>query len=751
MSRSRAATALSVLLLLAAPGCRAGGDRDDGAAAAGETASKDASAEAAAPADAPGITHVSARRADLPRHTDDLDTIAGRGILRVLVASAEEAFLPRAGTPASHDRAMVREFADRRGLEVQFILVAEHDQLIPMLLEGVGDVAAAQLTVTDARQAQVAFTWPLHTVEEIVVGRRGAEGLPEKPEDLAGREVHVRAGSAYAETLTALAGEKAEGLKLVPVEEHLDTETIVYEVTAGRRPLTVVDSHLLTAVEAYNEDVARLFAIRDGRDIAWAVRPDNPDLKAALDAFLIEKALTAHTEARFTGDLDGIKERGRLRVLTRNNPVTYFLHRGRPMGFDYEMAQMIADALDVRLEMVVPPSRDQLVPWLLEGRGDLIAASMTITPERSEQVAFSRPYLLVDEVLVGPADGPAIGALADLAGKTVHVRASSSYYATLQALSERIEGLTIVAAPEDLETERLIDLVARGEIPLTVADTHILQVELTYRDDVRPLLVLTGEAGAEPPEAAQVGVTGTKEIAFAVRPDSEALKDFLDGFVRRTYRGLEYNMARRRYFQHHRRIAGAGSDRPGEGGRLSPFDALIQRFSRQYGLDWRLMAALAYQESRFDPNAESWVGAQGLFQVMPATGEMLGFRNLRDPEEGTHAGIMYMHRRISRLDSRIPFDERVRFALAGYNCGIGHVGDARRLAASKGWDPDKWFDNVERAMLLLMQPRYHRQARHGYVRGTEPVNYVSSIQNRYDNYVQIVPQDPGGGGVAANE
>ncbi len=689
----------------------------------------------------PGISHVSASL-DLPLNTGDLEQIRKRGTLRVLVASAEEAFLPRAGSPASHDRAMVRELAGRHDLEVQFILVPEHDRLIPMLLEGAGDLIAAQLTSTEARREEVSFTWPLHSVDEVVVGRKGSKDQPEEPAELAGREIHVRPGSSYAETLAEIAKELTPGPVVVPVQEDVDTETIVYEVSAGIRPLTVVDSHLLTAIKTYNSDVQPLFSIREGRDIAWAVRPDNPDLKSTIDSFLIEKAMTAHVSTAFTGDLEKIRERGRLRVLTRNNPVTYFLHRGGPFGFDYSLAQMVADELDVRLEMVVPPSRDLLITWLLEGRGDVVAASLTITPERGEQVAFSEPYLLVEEVLVGPSNGTPVESIEDLAGNEIHVRRSSSYFETLQGLAQEVDGIEIVEAPEELETQRLITMVADGEIPFTVADTHILQVELTYRDDVEPVLVLTGEPGAEPPATGEIGIRGSKQIGFAVRPDNEELLDFLDDFVRRTYRGMEYNMARRRYFQHHRRIGGTHATRVGKDGRLSPFDELIHTFSRKYNLDWRLMAALAFQESRFDPNAESWVGALGLFQVMPATGEMLGFQNLRDPRQSTHAGTVYFHRRLSRLDSRIPFDERVRFALAGYNCGIGHVADARRLAARKGWDHNKWFDNVERAMLLLMQPKYHRSSRHGYVRGTEPVNYVASIQNRYDNYVQMVGDSP---------
>ena len=151
------------------------------------------------------------------------------------------------------------------------------------------------------------------------------------------------------------------------------------------------------------------------------------------------------------------------------------------------------------------------------------------------------------------------------------------------------------------------------------------------------------------------------------------------------------------------------------------------------------MAAQAFHESGFDPNAKSWVGALGLFQVMPATGQEMGITELVDPPEGgVRAGIMYLDRQIKRMDPTIPYRQRVRFALAAYNVGYGHLVDARRLAAEIGLDPDRWFGNVENAIALLEDPQYHTKARYGYCRGTEPALYVSRIQNTYDNYVKIV-------------
>jgi membrane-bound lytic murein transglycosylase F len=177
---------------------------------------------------------------------------------------------------------------------------------------------------------------------------------------------------------------------------------------------------------------------------------------------------------------------------------------------------------------------------------------------------------------------------------------------------------------------------------------------------------------------------------------------------------------------------------PRKPGPLTPYDALLKRHSARYNLDWRLMAALAYQESRFDPSARSWAGARGLFQLMPVTGRELGFDDLEDPNQGIPAGIQYLARLIDQFEPTLPFRQRVRFALAAYNAGYGHVVDARRIAAELGLDPNRWFQNVERAMLLLENPKYYRRARHGFCRGQQPVKYVSEIQSRYDTYVKLL-------------
>jgi membrane-bound lytic murein transglycosylase F len=272
--------------------------------------------------------------------------------------------------------------------------------------------------------------------------------------------------------------------------------------------------------------------------------------------------------------------------------------------------------------------------------------------------------------------------------------------------------------------------VADGAFDLTVADSNMLDLELTWRNDVKGAFALTEE----------------KPQAWAVRGTNTELLAAVDQFIEREYRGLFYNVIYDRYFQDERRILRHQAERVSQGGELSPYDAIVRRYAEEYGFDWRLIVALMYQESRFDPEARSFAGARGLMQVLPRTAEQLGFEDdlVGDPEIGIHAGIRYLAWVRDRFDDELPVRDRMWFTLAAYNAGFGHVNDARRIAVEEGLNPDRWFGNVERAMLLLSRPQYARRTRFGYCRCTEPVNYVREILNRYNAYLEstlLIGQD----------
>jgi membrane-bound lytic murein transglycosylase F len=653
----------------------------------------------------------------------DLQEIRARGTLRVLViGDEEEPPLSRDGSPAALDRDLAEDFARRQGLKLETIWVESRHDVLDEVLAGRGDIAATGLTVTPERAARVAFTDPIVVVDELLIGRKGMKSPPRAPADLAKRTVSIPTGSVFEASLAKL---EVPGLRVEQVLGPVQQAELIGEVNRGDRELAVVDSNVWEAERAWNANAVALFPIARKRPIAWAIHPEAKQLKAALDLFIQQRALVAHADRTWSGDLADVKKHRVLRVLTRNNAVSYFLLRGEAAGFDRDLMKRFADGLDVRLQMVVPPSHADLVPWLLQGKGDVIAASYTVTPERGKQVAFSVPYLEIQELLVQRASEPLLKSLADLRGRRIRVRAGTSYQATLERMRAKGGAFTMELARSDEETEQLIAEVAAGEVDLTVVDSHIYQAERVWRTDVVAAFPL------EPGEK--------KQLAFAVRPKDKELKTALDRYVRQTYKGLEYNLSWRRYFEDSRIATELRAQDAGTLQGLSTYDPLFRKYAKQYGFDWRLLAAQAYQESRFDPAARSLAGAIGLFQVLPGTARELGFPRLESAEDSAHAGIKHLARLADRLETTLPVQQRMRFALAAYNAGWGHLADARQLARARSLDPDKWFKNVERAMLLLQQPAYYAHARHGYVRGTEPVRYVSEIQSRYENYLKLVP------------
>jgi membrane-bound lytic murein transglycosylase F len=632
----------------------------------------------------------------------------------------DPATLPRRGYSLDLEIDLARRLARSLGLDPVVVTVAERHRMYEALLEGRGDLVVAGVTVTDERLNRFAFSVPLGHVRELLVCR-AADLTIRSPEDLAGKRIAVRASSSYYGTLTRLR-EMVPEIDIVLVPEHMDTEQLIFEVGRREYDATVADDDIFEEVLAYRDDLRAPFALTRRRPVAWALRPDSLELKAAADRFLQQQALTSRFDEIEFGDLDAVRERRVLRVLTRNSAAAYFLYRGEQLGFEFELARDFARSIGCRIRVIVPPSHDLLIPWLLEGRGDVIAAAMTITPDRADRVAFTRPYNRVSEVVVASAADDTLDDLFDLSGRTLTVRKSSSYHRTLAALRQEVD-FTIEEAPEYLDTETLIARVADGTVDLTVADSNILDIELTYRDTVRGALVL-----GEP-----------SEIAWAVRPEDGRLREAADAYLAQAHRGAFYNGLQEKYFRSKRHVARMMTARPGRHGRISDYDDLFRQHARGTGIDWRLLAAQCYQESRFDPQAESWAGALGLMQVLPGTAREMGVEgDLRDPEAGVRAGALYLSWLMDRFEPSLPPSERLLFALAAYNAGRGHILDGRQLARERGLDPDRWFDNVEAVLPLLMQGSYAARSRFGYCRCTQPVAYVREIMDRYAAFVSVM-------------
>ncbi len=664
---------------------------------------------------------VAAESASL--ETGDLDALRARGRLRILVRRFEDTYLPRAGNPFDMERELAVGFARSVGLEPELVAVDRFEDLIPALLAGRGDLAAANLTVLESRRKEIAFTAPVGRSREQLVARAGEQGI-RKPADLKGRTLAVQEKTSFAETARDLAG-RVPGLKRHTLSGRFSPDAIFDRLAAGKIDLTIMDSNILEISLRYRSDIKPVLDLTAERPLAWGVRPGNPRLLAALNEFLERQAATFPRESVYRDDWAGIQRRKTLRVLTRNNAVSYFMLRGELWGFEYEMAREFARQNGLRLEMVVANNLPELIALLKAGRGDLIASSLVPTGERARQgLDFSVPYFYATETVVARAADRKLKKPADLAGRTVVVRRSSSYWQTLQALKDGGLKVRLQPAPETLETEDILRKVADGDYDLTVADSHILDIELAWNDGLRAAFPL-----GEP-----------RPQAWAVRAGDAKLLEAINAFWKKEYRGKLYNITCRKYFKNPRQVRLLIGDqiRVKRRGRVSPYDELIKLYAGEYDFDWRLIASQMYQESRFDPRAKSAAGAKGLLQVMPRTAREMGFKRLEDPKTGIHAGVKYLDWVRDTFEPELDEEERTWFALAAYNAGAGHVNDARRLARQQGWNPQRWFEHVERAMLLLSKPRYARQARYGYVRGEEPVAYVRQIRDRYQAYQAIL-------------
>ena len=450
--------------------------------------------------------------------------------------------------------------------------------------------------------------------------------------------------------------------------------------------------------------------------------PPPPAYEAALPA-----DLRAIVDRTYTGDLDGMVKRRLIRVGAPFNRTFYFIDKGVQRGLSYEYATLFEDQLNRRLNtgnlqvhvVLVPMSRDQLLPKLRAGKIDMAVAQLTITPERLAEVDFSRPTREnVNEVLVtGPAPA-GIGSPESSHGAAVFVRRSSSYWASLQAYNARQAALRqptidVHPAPEVLEDDDLLEMVNAGLMPATVVDDYLAQ----YWKQVFPNLVVHENLAVR---------TGGK-LAVAIRKHSPGLAAELNGFIADHGFGSVFGRTLiHRYLQSTQLVTDADSET--ERRKFEGLLGIFRKYGQQYDFDYLLMAAQAYQESRLDQNARSRAGAIGIMQLLPATGQALGVGDIRQLEPNIHAGIKYMRQVRDAHFERQPMDalDKGLFTFAAYDAGAGKIEQLRRETALRGLDPNVWFGNVER----LTSERI----------GRETVTYVSNIYKYYLAYRLITEE-----------
>lgn len=414
------------------------------------------------------------------------------------------------------------------------------------------------------------------------------------------------------------------------------------------------------------------------------------------------------------GSLNRIHKTKVITVITRNNAHCYYTYRGEAMGFEYNLAKAFADYLGVDLTVQTFPWAD-MIKALNEGKGDFIAASTTITPSRKRMVDFSDEYLSIQQRVIVHEGNHTIKNLTDLNGKIIHVRKATSYEERLSELHKNGLNFTLIIH-DDIPTEELIRRVADKEIEVTVADSIIAELNRRYYPNIKIGIPI------EKPES----------LGWAVKKKDKALLGAINTFFDKIKADGTFDDIYRDYYTNvqifdrfdlkkfHQRIST----------RLPKYETIIKKAAKQYGFDWRLIAAIIYQESHFNPRARSHRGVRGLMQITKPTAQEMGVTNRLDPEQSVMGGVRYLRKLYQRYDEAQGFD-RTLITLASYNVGPRHIASAQRIAREKGLDPHRW-SSLEQTLPLLCYEKYIKASKHGYCRGTEPVRYVNRILTYFD-------------------
>ena len=433
------------------------------------------------------------------------------------------------------------------------------------------------------------------------------------------------------------------------------------------------------------------------------------------------KWLAAEIARKWTGDLDVMIKHRVIRALVVYSKTFYFIDKGTQRGTAYEGLRLFEDELNKQLRskheyvrfVFIPVRRDELIPALIEGRGDIAAAGLTITPERNKLVDFSDPILApVSEIVVTGPKSPAVASLDDLSSKEVFVRKSSSYYEHLEGLNAQLAQagkppVKLIPAPETLEDEDLLEMLNAGLVSFVAADQPIAQFWTRILPNITARTDLTINTGGE--------------IAWMFRENSPKLRDAVNAFIKRhPASDATRGEILRKYLRSTKFVKNATSDQ-----EMKKFRTTVDFFKKygdQYSFDYLMIAAQGYQESRLDQKAKSRVGAVGVMQVMPQTGRSLGVGDIRQLGPNIHAGTKYISIIRNKYFANEPKDELNKdlFSFAAYNAGPTRIMRLRTLATERGLDPNVWFDNVE----LVVAEKV----------GREPVTYVSNIYKYYIAY-----------------
>lgn len=673
---------------------------------------------AAARADIPDDAGISIEGADALRdfggRLHDLDGIIASGRLRVLYQSHPAASLSVSPT----ERAMLERFAREYGITLEWQATDDAWQLLPRLAAGEGDIIIGQgKSLAAGMQNQALYTLPWISSRQQVVVRTDTSHV-KSLQDLAYRQVALKTSSPSWTTMQHLASENPT-MGLIAIPEHTSSESIMSRVSSGEYDVTIADSDFLKQYLPQHPELTVAYDLEGGEARSWAVNKQAEKLQNAFNQFLNKHHLEFNIAQVYLDDLPAIEERKILRLITYNNPNNYYFSDGRFHGFEYELIRKFARDRKMRVDVVLASSYNEMQKLLLRGEGDVIAAALPRNSYSGSNIRFSEAYNYSSPVVIGRKKDSPLLDVRDLAGRRIILSAESPYLPQLRAIRDRGIDFDIVVDEHAMDTDTILSMVAGGMYDLTVISSNRYNDELSDKYGVRSQFALS-----EPlPHGLAVRSKDTQLLA--------ALNDYIkDVYRSRFYNTLYAKYIERRHIRNDNRLF-ASID------KLSPYDELVRKFAEKYSFDWRLIVAQMYQESRFNPDAISHAGAEGLMQIMPETAAGIGVKNMTDPAQSIEAGVRYLNTLRGQFENDLLLEDRTWFTLASYNAGYGRINSARKLASDMGLDPDKWFGNVEKAMLMLAEPvRKNGEIVHK-CRCGETVAYVQEIRTLYNNYVRL--------------
>jgi membrane-bound lytic murein transglycosylase MltF len=444
-----------------------------------------------------------------------------------------------------------------------------------------------------------------------------------------------------------------------------------------------------------------------------------PETVSPYDA--LPEAVRLLMDKPFTGDFDALVKRRAIRVAVTFNRTHYFIDKGQERGLTYESLKLFENDLNTDLKtgnlkvhvVIVPMPRDQLSPALASGKVDMVAAMVTVTPEREKLVAFSEPTRTnVSEVVVTGPGAPPMATVDDLAGQDVFVRKTSIYHESLISLNEQLKArgkpeVVITLAPDVLEDDDILEMVNAGLVSITIVDDYLAEFWSKVFTDLKV--------------HSDVAVRSGGSLAIAFRKENPRLREVVNAWLRKHPKGDAFrNTIERRYLNSVKYAKNAAAD--AERRKLQAMAELFKKYGAQYNVDYLLMAAQGYQESTLDQSVKSPVGAIGVMQIMPPTGKELNVGDITEVDANIHAGVKYMRFMMDEYFANEPMDNlnKALMTFAAYNAGAGRLRQLRRETEKRGLDPNVWFGNVER----IASERI----------GRETVTYVSNIFKYYVTY-----------------